>query len=253
MALERATFKWAGTTYPLTTAGGNTALRDADPAIYYLLDYWTTVLQTYLGDRWAAEMAALGTDAPPNLSPTLLVADTLSFDPLPHLTSEQLKFPLLSAYRLRHDDIEHSLSLFRTDIELRVAWTLPPLSAGQAERLMPILKAVADVLRDRTLEGGDASYQSGARVMALAGLMECGFRGARYASLIAGDMFFPTIDMVGQATERNMPVDGAFDALAGADVAIDNVDELAGTATDVASFKVTTDSAFTLGFSKGFH
>src|SRR5579872_7429478 len=105
MALERSTFKWGGVVYPLTSATTNALLQDADPAIFYALDFYASMLQQYLGARWSAECTrANRSDIGANV-----VQSKVPYDPSDYLTTEQLSFPLLAVYRTRSTEAEQSV------------------------------------------------------------------------------------------------------------------------------------------------
>lgn len=219
MALERNTFGWSSAVYPLTSSTANSSLKDADPALYYALDFWSTVLQTYLGARWSAECTAAGGGAADMAG--AIVKRTRSYDPAPYLKQVQEQFPLLAVYRMRSSARERTISWEDTESRWGVQWILPPLPPDQCERLMPFRKAVFDVLVNRTTNQQDGSYQSGAMVWRdLAKLETIGFTDfVDYRPMQGIDgLIFPCLTATAMVLERTMVPAGAYDNLAGTDV-----------------------------------
>lgn len=212
--LERGTFAWAAAVYPLTSATTDSLLHDVDYALYKFLDFSTVVLQTHLGERWAAEATAAGL---PNLA-SRVVQYEVPYDPAPYLTQDQLKFPLLALYRTRWKSAQTSIAFERIDSEWQLQYVLPPLEATQMERLNPILKGVMDVIVNRFHEGSDNSYRNREHVIAETGIQEITVISGKMGAYPNGkDLFFPAILMELEVKERWMPVPGAFDTLHGTD------------------------------------
>lgn len=158
MPNDYAGFKRGAVQYPIQIGTNQSLLRDADPFIYYALDYFAGVLETHLGARLVAEATQAGLDW------TAAVAYRTPVDPAPYLAQEQFKFPLLAVYRKRVTLNDHTGGKRRSIHELECAYIFPPLSAGQAERLLPALHAAADIIDDRTDQGFDPNYLAGAAV-----------------------------------------------------------------------------------------
>jgi hypothetical protein len=209
--------------YPLPTANGigglgASLLRDADPSIYFTLEFFTAVLQRHVGPRLMTEAIAAGA--------TMIqgaVGDVIPFDPEPYLLERHTNFPLLAAVRksVKFEDIggqSHSVS----DVE--VVYTLPPLQAGEAERLIPILKMVVDVLHQRTAQGMDPAYRPtggtlGQSAWNIAGVAVAEVRGASIGSLEASDeVFFPSVVVQLELKERTAAHLGDFEDWNGANV-----------------------------------
>lgn len=247
MAAERGTFGFGGAVYPLTTAGSNTLLQDADPALYWATDFWRSVLETHLYARWAVERAAANVAVPDT---TKLVQQLVPFDPVPYLKRDQFKFPLLAAYRMTEGrDADRTIAWVDVQATWGVALILPPISPSQLERVNPILRAFRDVLYERTNNQADPSYHSGEVVWSnLAKVELIGFQGADFRPALGMDnLIFPCCTLRASVTERVQPVDGAYDVLAGQDVEID-VDQGDG-ATVPLTVKVGFDAGATSGES----
>jgi hypothetical protein len=219
VALERGTFGWSNAVYPLTASTANSALKDADPALFYALDFWSTVLTSHLLARWTAECTAAGGGAADMAS--AIVKQTSSYDPAPYLKETQYKFPLLAVYRMRSTSRERTIAWENTESRWGVQWILPPLPPDQCERLLPFRKAVFDVLVNRTTNQQDPSYQSNAMVWHdLAKLDTVGFTDfVDYRPMQGTDtLIFPTVTMTAVVLERTMVPAGAYDGLTEADV-----------------------------------
>lgn len=215
MALERYTFGYAGNVFPAATSTGQSALHDLDRVVYELLDYYSFCLSNYLGARWteAATTANL---------PTSIVGYKLPYDPLIHLQEDGTPFPLLAIYRVSERYSRETSAWMMSKVTLGIDWALPPLTSAQMEQVGPFLQAAGKVLVQGTELQGHPSYQSGADVFAHAGLQDVSILDATYRSLIDGsNQVFPAIHLTLQVTERQMPVAGAYDPIAGVDVALD--------------------------------
>lgn len=220
---DHASFKFGGTTFPLTASTANSLLKDVDPALYYLLDYFAAVIQIHLGSRIAAECLAGG------ITVSSSVANKIPLDPSPYLAESQYKFPLLAAYRENSVDSEHSTVLYHDSTEVGVQYILPPLSAGQAERLLPILRGVKAVLTNRTVQGFDPNYNSGALVWTLSGIEEIQVTKSSYGKYdFGGKLVFPTLRMGFVVKEINSLPAGDLEDLEGLDINLDLTD---GTST----------------------
>jgi len=154
---EYKQFQFGGVQYPLTGLDPTLGLLAiADPTIKLILDYLATGFQFYMG---GALLAAATQCNATSIQST--VAYKLPADPEVGPRLEQLKFPCLCAWRVsgRYD--------FRTTQKreriatVKVAYILPPLTAGQYERLTPVLRAVGDMVEYLTERGGDPSYNAG--------------------------------------------------------------------------------------------
>jgi hypothetical protein len=237
MALEGNTFKHGGTVFPLTASTSNSLLLDADPAVYYTLSYLASVIQTYAGSRLAAEANAAG------LTIATAVAYQLPDEPTRYLTEEQVKFPLLAVYRTRGDFADRTMTWRHDTGEWRVAYVLPPVTAGQRERLQPILHAVSAIVDNRLERQHDEGYLSDASWM-----------GSSYANLetirctsydIAawedgGDLTFPALIMTLEVKERVAPIAAAYDAMTRIDVKQDNTATGETTLADLVQTQTST-------------
>lgn len=228
---EYGSFQIGGALYPLTTTSGNTPLQDADPAIYFALDYWASMLNVYLGARMLAEASASGLTWKNSAGTPSVVVQQYPYDPGPFLQDAQFQFPMLAAWRTTEKYNQKAASYLDDTGKVSVAWMLPPLTAGQAERLLPFLRAGKDVLRSRTVQGWDPNYTPpggsgplpGPFSAAFANLEEIGFTdGVHGAMPGSGNLSFPTLLMNGYIIERDNDVPDAFSGrqrFAGGDIA----------------------------------
>lgn len=220
--MDYSSFKWGATTYPLPASGsgiggaGASLLRDADAPLFYVLDYYASILNRHLSTRFLAEASAAGAQ-----QISSIVAGVLPLDPTPFLTEQHIGFPLLAAYRkeTRFENIggrKHSVD------ELEVAYVLPPLQAGEAENLMPILKAVVSVLDNRTEQGMDPGYLSGAHVWRTAGVAGAEVKSAVYGAYAPpSEDVFPAVVLKLELKEVSDYAVTEFDSFAGGNLNID--------------------------------
>lgn len=250
---DYASFQVGATQYPLPTNGtgiggfGASLLRDADPAVFYLLEFYASVLRTHVGPRLIAEAASGGME-----QITTAVAETLPFNPEPFLTEQHVGFPLLAAYRKssKFEDIggqKHSVD------EIEVAYILPPLQAGEAERLLPILKAVAGCIDNRTEQGMDPAYtptaptgSAGDLVWERAGVTSAGVKSVSYGGYGPTEtLYFPAVILTVEVKERSQVVVTEFGLHNGETTSIDIFDPVQETTvSDVV--QVSTYAAPTL-------
>lgn len=223
MAIEDGTFVHGGTTYPVDPAISNDLLRDADPALYYTIDFFKSVLTTYLNDRFIAELARV--PAMPGDKIPGIIAGVSPFDPAPYLAQGQFQFPLLAVFRQSAKYTWRAQGWMRDDGTWFVQYILPPLTPGQMERLYPILHSVEVTLLSRIENMGDPGYQDGADVWALAGIESIDLvesvRG-NYTQESGSNLIFPTWKATLLVKERDMPPpEGAFSPFAGIDTSLD--------------------------------
>ncbi len=218
-------FKHGGTTFPLSTSDGYSLLRSCDKAIFYALEYFASVIETHIGDRFVIEAAAAGQERVASA-----VAETLPVNPENWLTSEHIRFPLLSLYR--------KSSTFRligqrkiSTHTLELSYVLPPMTAAEAERLLPILHAVEVLLDNRCEQGFDPSYTPSTPTgtagespwgAARAGLTKVGITASTTGAYTpTADLFFPAVVMTLEMEERSEAIISELKEFGGADIAID--------------------------------
>lgn len=187
-------FSYGGTHYPLASSSEWTLLKDADPALFYMLEFYAAVLRTHLEPRFLAETAAAGAT-----KLTSIVAETVPLNPEAYLTAEQFRFPLLCAYRQRTNFDYEGQSKVAIDT-FEVSYVLPPLTPGAAERLSPILYAASSVLDNRTERGFDPAYKPtdadnlGDPVWEIAGVARAEVKSVKYGGFgLTEKLFFPAV------------------------------------------------------------
>jgi hypothetical protein len=235
MSKESQTFAFGSAIYPLDGYSSNSLLRDADFPIYITLEFFKSVLDTYLLQRWTAEATTAGLTT----ISSSLVGSKLPYDPFVFNLEESFKFPILSVFRTTEDFTEHSIQYYQGSSVWKALWILPPLSPAQYERLQPILKGVSDTLKNRTEIGFDGYYNSGEQVWKTCNVASISVANRAFGN-IPNDktsLYFPTVAMDINVTETKLPVSGAFDNLTGTDINEDLADSQASTLADVVDFK----------------
>jgi hypothetical protein len=210
-------FKFGGVSYPLTASTSNTLLRDADPSLYWALQYWSNILQTYIGARLTAQAAL------PKVNLTLAaVRSTAHYDPGPFLLEHpENTFPILAAYRMRTRITERTVTWLHEESEWGVQYILPCLNWIQSKELLPILHAAGHVLVNRTEQGFDPGYTSGAKVWSSthAGLESIAFTEYSFGRHEdANGLYYHAFMGQCLVKERVSPAAGDLEALAGIDV-----------------------------------
>lgn len=241
--VDYASFAHGAVVYPLTTSTGNSLLQDADPAIFHALDYLAWSLEYFMGTRITEVVASL-TPAPPFDS---AVGSSIPYDPTDYLTTEQFTFPMLAVWR-SEDKLKDQSEVWRTNAcAVGIAYVLPPLSAGQAEALLPTLHAAKSIIDHAVRQGWHPEYtpQGGAegdRVWGSdhANLQTIDVTEAKYGHFPALDgsgLKFPAVVIDAVIHERDEAVAGAFETMAGANLNVDLEDD--ATDTTIADFVQT--------------
>jgi hypothetical protein len=221
---EDGYFAVGGVQSPLSAATTNSLLQDSDPVLYNLLNYYTGIINLHIGARWNAEVTLAGRPDLVNLT----VAEQVPFDPIPYFQENQYKFPLLAAYRKSEKYEFKSAGWYHTISTLNIMWVLPPITAGQAERLNPFRVHVVRTLVDRTLEGFDTNYNAGEQFWKESGLEKIGIQSTSYGNIpdVASDLYLPTALIECELVERRMnpTTNGNFAPLEGVENDIEEAD-----------------------------
>jgi hypothetical protein len=224
---DQNSFRRGKKRYPLSSGTGNETLLDADPFIFYALEFFSSVITTYIGDRLIEASGQLS-------SINEAVAMAVPIDPVPALASTHYKFPLLAVYR-KHGSLDERTVVYRHDTSVfEVIYVLPPLDAADAERIAPLLMGVRDVLDDRAFYGQDPAYTPTNGTLGqlfwvdLAGAEKIRFTEYEVGFIpgVVDDLAFCALRMKGVVSERPELDTGALDAWNGADAAIDFVDSV---------------------------
>ncbi len=247
--MDYASFKVGAVTYPLPAPGsglggvGASLLRDADPPLFYLLEFYARLLELHIGPRLMAEAVMA------NISQVeSAVAETLPLDPERYLLENQVRFPLLAAYRTASRSQFANRVKHVTD-SVEVVYVLPPMHAGQAERLLPILKAVYNLFDQRTEFGADPNYTPTSPTLTAntpfwqpAGLTKAGVTGAIYGAYDATEkLFFPCVKITVELMERLDYALTEFEEADRYDADIDLAHPVDATLEDVAQIQVDAD------------
>lgn len=232
-------FYYGGVTFPLTSSTTNSLLRDADPAVYYALEFFAQVITTHLGARVLAEATAAGaTDI------TAAVAESVPLDPAQFLTEEHFKFPLLALNR-ESTTFKYLTKRRQAIHKLKLSYALPPLRPAQAERLLPLLHAVGLLIDRKATVGSDESYTPTVPTGTAGEFVWSGTRAAVAkvevkdatvgAYQISNDLFFPAIVMSLEMWElADADSDAsAYPAYEGADIDLDLRKDSDGTLLDL--------------------
>ena len=239
MSGDFGTFRYGGTSFPLTASSANTLLQDADPVVYHGLQFFAGVLGLHIGARLVAECAAANVTAN-GAAITSAVMQMTPLDPVPWLLEEHFQFPLLALYRISEKFSRRTINWSHDTTKLGIAYILPPLTAGQAERIIPILTSVPRVIANRSEQGYDPNYLAGAKVWssAFAGIEDIDFptEGQFGAFPGLGNLMFPAWTATIVVNERQMR-ETDFSPLTGVDSTQDLVNKDGTIVTDFVDFK----------------
>lgn len=210
-------FKLGGVEFPVSASPFVASRTALDPILSAALAFYKAMLEKHLG----AYFDAMVTEAGMSDYVGKIVAEMIGYDPTPYLTASQYKFPLLALYRTEEDVEDHTVSWYKTDQSWTLIYVLPTLTAAQANKIVHILKGVRAVIVDRTIQGYDPDYQSGAEVWSACGVMEIGVSKARYGAIpdLTTNLHFPALELTIKCVEREQKNPG-LDTLEGIDATI---------------------------------
>lgn len=227
--VDYGTFQVGAVALPLPTGSPNMLLQDADPSLFFALDFWAWLIGQYVGPRVAQVCSASGIKDQKGVAIAQAVAQQYPWDPMQELGSTQFGFPLLAAYRKdskykrKTAGHEHDRGTFD------LLYILPPLTAGQLEALVPVFRAVELTIREKTTQAWDPGYQPPVPGSTLgqnvwgptcANVESIGFDEGHYGIAPGtGNLKFPFLVMSGFIVERDMPVP-AQNKFAGGDLTI---------------------------------
>lgn len=217
---EGGAFAQGSAQFPLTSDVTNTLLRDADPALYYTIEYFKSVLTTYLNDRFVQEITRASVT-----TMSSIVQTTTHFDPALYLPQFLQSFPLLAVFRQSSKYSRKTHSWMHIDSQWAVYLILAPLKQWvQPQALHPIFHAAESVLVDRIENMFDPSFTGGAEVWKLAGVEEISLTDSKfgmYTGFKDSQLSFPSWMGTLSVKERQMPVLSQYQALTGLDTQID--------------------------------
>lgn len=222
-------FKVGNVIYPLTADTTNSLLQDSDPALFYIIDFIRTVLQTYVGERWKSEIDKINSEKGGiPINDGYVVATTYPYDPKRFYLQNKPVFPILAIYEIDSETELKTLCWYHTTRTLQLVYSLPPLTAGQVEMFMPMLKNIENIIVDRVNQGYDPSYYNSREVWSdgYAGIesiwVQKGKKGNKGALNFPekAESYFPTLTMPITVTTRQMFDDSFLEDLNGIDVEV---------------------------------
>jgi hypothetical protein len=215
--------RWAhgGVEYPLGSSTDNSLLQDADPALFYALQLFESVLNTYVGPRLLAQAAREGFNFPS------AVEKVLHVDPTPFLLSDQARFPLFCLYRREESWTDHNASFNKDASIWEWAYVLPPMTPRQIEQLHPIFRSVAVVVSTFAMQSFDPNYEDGATLRELSGIQKMSAGTIQYGNFEKAEGvggWWKAVTGRLLVVERDEIVREAFDPFEGTNIAIDATD-----------------------------
>jgi len=195
----------------------------ADPALNAALLFLPAVLHLQLGDALREYAAVEG------IVISNAVLKSVNVEPVPALYADRTRFPFFALYRKSETFATHTVGFDKSVSEWEFAYVLPPLMPQPQERIVPILHAVAAVIRKALRDGYHPLYLSGAQVLSNAGIMSARLLSVRYeryermasAAGTNAEQFFRAVVGTIEVVERDVAVTGAFPTFNGINVSID--------------------------------
>lgn len=227
------TFQWnfGENNYPPLATSSNNELYDLDKAVYKLLDFYSTILNSEFGPRWTSVTQELGLIHSnfPYLSDGYIIAQTIPY-PIPALVkTTDFRFPLLSAHRENEKYTDQTDMHINVESDLFLTISFPPLTAPQYNRIYPFLSAMSKKILMATYLTKDAFYHNSENVLASAGISYMAPIGAKYGDLRSAEggsdvTHYPSIQVHIQIAERDHYISSQYPAYTGTNLQDDMVD-----------------------------
>jgi hypothetical protein len=246
---DYSVFEVGNVTFPIAETSENGLLRDADPCVFFALDYYAAMLAQHLGARFVADCATAGVLAGNGIAISAPVMTAVPYDVTAYLGTVQYQFPILAISRKSITSEWKEFGFERDVSKIAIQYVLPPLSAAQAEAIVPILSAVFKVLRAKTSQGQDPSYappggQPNDMVWhsAYANAEEMGIDSAKVGELEGeGNLHFPTLLLEASFIERdNPPTNANLATFTGLDATVGQLDDNGSTSLSTPALVIGT-------------
>jgi hypothetical protein len=228
-----------GVVLPLSTTSENSLLRDADPSLFFFLDFIKYVINTYPGPRLVQALQEAGiTYASQQINAA--VAMEYPYEPLPEQLENQFQFPLLAAFRGDIKTEQFTVGHETDSTVLTVLYVLPPMDAAGTERILPIFNSIQKALRRKITDAWDPGYTPPggnpgdqfsaapyANVEAIGFGEDRDYAQGRLSNMgshgylqSGGGLYFPCLRLQAYVRERDMynPTQGGPSKFAGADI-----------------------------------
>jgi hypothetical protein len=228
-------FEVGSVTQPLDPASRLSLLHDADPALYFYIDFLVAMLSRYVAPRFMAAVNAA------NLTQItdIVSGSAFPYEPMPLMLDQQLKCPALFVYRTTAHTEQWTVAADHDICGINVVFVLPPIDSAGTEQLQPILKAVYDCIRRKTNDCWDPSYTPPGGALGQMFTQLVNIEVIRFGPPIdrrvagagggnhdyghlpgVGDLWFPMLLMRGYITEKDTynPTAGGPSKFLGADI-----------------------------------
>jgi hypothetical protein len=159
-------FRHGQVLYPLTDDTTNSLLLDADPALFYAIQFFSSVLNTYVKPRLLMQAALEDYNLPS------AVEATIAYEPTPFLLSGDFTWPLFCLYRVEDEWSRPNQSNPTCKSSWEWSYVLPPLTPQEIPEILPILRTAAVAISHAAMVGYDAGYENGATLRDLAGIVK---------------------------------------------------------------------------------
>lgn len=232
-----AFFKFGGIEYPLAGVVSTSSLLDfCDPAVKAAGAFFSSVIGTYLGTAMTLVAANCGADIVSN------VQQFLPYDPALVAKYVQGDYPQLAVWRKTAAHNDRTLSWEHEVSKWGIAYILPPLDAGQLERIQPVLHSVCQIVQHSIRARSDAAYLADADVWASVGIEKFALLSSEFAGFAiggdAGGLYFPAWQGELEVSEKFNPTAGGTNPYTGDDAMVSDESAQEGNPVEVVPLDI---------------
>lgn len=226
-----SSFQVAGDIQPASLDSGDSALFDCDKPLFFFLSFARWLIRNYPGPRilQIAQQTTIKGSNGQILGDS--VPQSYSTDIGPYMQSDQLAFPLLACWRKESTYKQKTAAWEEDRCTFDLIYVLPTLDSAQADVLLPMMRAVEQVIRYKLTQSFDPGYTPPGGTagqspwdLPFAAIDEIGLERGRHGYLEgAQGLFFPALRISGYWLERDNYYQPGVPKLAGADITGDLV------------------------------
>lgn len=157
-------FQYGSTVYPLVAGEATSLLPVCDPALAKILDYLKFAILKYANAAIIATVAIPETDDSATTIQSA-IRQVAPIDPDTIARAEQWQFPLWCGWS-KSVKYNHKTLNWVCDVRrVGLAYILPPLTASQSIRWLPILNSISEICNAALAAGHDVDYNDNERIL----------------------------------------------------------------------------------------